>query len=625
MASFLGETGEFFDQWHGGTLGTFLKNGTFEILFQLKLMNHESSYLRLAQPLILLGFWVFSLTLAQAQDLSNLDEGPNFKVSGGLNVNQVFYATTSDVQRRDPYNYFLGGNISVSAFGLSVPLSFSYSNQNFSFSQPFNQYGLQPTYKWIRGYIGYNSLNFSKYTLAGHIFNGVGVEVNPDLPFSATVMYGRLRQAVPLNSEEANAQPSYRRMGWGVKLAYTPNGDKYELSLFGAADDTTSLFIDPRDSLVPPDLKPQQNVALGINIAKRIGDRFNLTLEYGNSSLTRDLRSPKVESRTLQQVYQPVRYLNGLSPRKTSTAYYQAIKGGFSANLTVLTLGVGYERIDPGYATLGAYFFNADLENLTANVSTSLFDNRVNIAINGGGQRNNLDNEQASSTSRFVGSASVSGQVSERLKLNLNYSNFQTFARVQSRDQFAFVNSLSEFDSVNVDTLTFVQVNQSGSLSASYVLSTNKDHPMALVMNASYSGSSERDNEEAPSATFYNLSTAYSYKNQANGLGITAAANATVTVQDTLRTTQFGPTVSANKSFFEKTLKLNASISANRSLSNAAGASGWLNNFRISGNYQLRERHQFRLNTTVLNRPKPGEASGRQTEFTANLGYSFSF
>ncbi|HAA10907.1 MAG TPA: hypothetical protein DCE41_04085, partial [Cytophagales bacterium] len=100
---------------------------------------------------------------------------------------------------------------------------------------------------------------------------------------------------------------------------------------------------------------------------------------------------------------------------------------------------------------------------------------------------------------------------------------------------------------------------------------------------------------------------------------------ATVTVQDTLRTTQFGPTVSANKSFFEKTLKLNASISANRSLSNAAGASGWLNNFRISGNYQLRERHQFRLNTTVLNRPKPGEASGRQTEFTANLGYSFSF
>ncbi|MEL6534725.1 MAG: hypothetical protein AAFQ98_04900 [Bacteroidota bacterium] len=588
-------------------------------------MNHDLTMLRKPTWLLFLGLFALDISAAMGQDLSNLEEGPQFNISGGLNVNQVVYASNSETQRRDPYNYFLGGNVTIGAYGLSVPLSFSYSNQNFSFSQPFNQYGLQPTYKWVRGYIGYNSLNFSKYTLAGHIFNGVGVEVNPDLPFSATVMYGRLRKAVPLQDEESNAEPSYRRMGWGVKLAYTPNGDKYELSLFGAVDDTTSLLLDPTDSLTNSKLKPEQNVALGINIAKRIGDRFNLTLEYGNSSLTRDLRSPEVVGHTLNQVYQPVRYLNALSPRKTSTAYYQAFKGGLSANLTVLTLGVGYERIDPGYTTLGAYFFNSDLENLTANVSTSLFSNRVNVAVNAGGQRNNLDNEQTSRTTRFVGSASISGQLSERLNLNLNYSNFQTFARIQSQDQFGFVNSLSEFDSVNVDTLSFVQVNQSGSVSASYVLNTHQDHPMALVANASYSSSSEPTRADAPAASFYNVSTAYSYKSQTIGLGLTAAANATFTIQDTLRTTQFGPTISVNKTFLEKTLKLNASISANRSFSNVATASGWINNFRISGNYQLREKHQFRLNTTLLSRPKSGVEGGRQTEFTANLGYAFSF
>jgi len=40
---------------------------------------------------------------------------------------------------------------------LRVSYSFSYifSNQQSSFQQPFNQYGLHPTYKWITGHIGY--------------------------------------------------------------------------------------------------------------------------------------------------------------------------------------------------------------------------------------------------------------------------------------------------------------------------------------------------------------------------------------------------------------------------------------------------------------------------------------
>ena len=562
--------------------------------------------------------------LGLGQDLSNLEEGPNFKISGGLNVNQVFYATTSDNPRRDPYNYFLGGNLALSLYGLSIPVSFSYSNQNFSYNQPFNQYGLQPTYKWVRGYIGYNSLSFSKYTLAGHIFNGVGVELTPDIPISATVMYGRLRKAVPLGSEDNGGQPSFKRLGWGVKVAYTPNGDQYELSLFGAWDDVESLLLSPQDTL-PPNLDPQQNIALGLLIRKSLGSVLNLEVEYGSSSLTRNVLSPIIEGPLGEVRWQPAAWLGVFNPRRPTTSFYQAVRGNLNANLKVVTLGIGYERIDPGYATLGAYFFNADLENFTANVSTALFENKINLAVNVGGQRNNLNQVQAINTARGVGSAQISAQVSPRVSLNLNYSNFQTFARAQSQDQFGYINSLSQFDSVNVDTLSFVQVNQSGSLSVSYVLSTNKEHPMTLVANGTYSATGTSGAETAAGATFYNMSGAYSYKHAAWGLGLTLAGNATITFQDTIRSMQYGPTLSANQSFLDKKLKLTLSASANRAESTLQSATGWLSNFRLAGNYQLGERHQFRLNATTISRPTAAAASGRQTDFTANLGYSFSF
>ena len=560
---------------------------------------------------------------ANAQDLSAIGEGPDFKVSGGVNLNQVFYATSGNTRRRDPYNYFLGGNIAVSAYGLSVPLSFSYSNQNFSFAQPFNQYGLQPTYKWVRGYIGYNSLNFSKYTLAGHIFNGVGLALEPEGPFSATIMYGRLQKAVIPDSTAAGAQPTYRRMGWGVKLAYAKGGDKAELSLFGAMDDATSLSLIANDSLLQG-MQPMQNLALGLNLSKAIGEKLTLNVEYGNSSLTRDHRAALVDRAATSTILQPVAFLNPLNPQKTSTAYYQAVKGGLNWNLTVVNLGLGYERIDPGYQTLGAYFFNNDLENFTANVSTTFWDQKISLASNVGAQRNNLDGDQASRTARLVGSVNLGGQINPKLNLNLNYSNFQTFARMQSRDQFQYLNSLSEFDQVNVDTLTFVQVNQTAAATGSFVLSASKERPMALVANLSYSASADTNPESGAGSSFYNSSLAYSFKDQASGFGLSAAVNATFTLMDSVRSQQFGPTLSANQALLENALKINASISANRSLSNVSAGTGWINNLRLSGNYQLLEKHQFRLNLTVLNRPDASEAR-RLTELTGNLGYSFSF
>lgn len=126
--------------------------------------------------------------------------------------------------RRDPYSYFLSGNLNFDLYGWSVPLSFTYSNQNLGYQQPFNQYGIHPTYKWATLHLGYSSMNFSPYTLSGHVFKGIGVELRPEGKFSYSAMYGRLQRAVELDTlidlsdTQQSAQPAFRRMGYGFKV-----------------------------------------------------------------------------------------------------------------------------------------------------------------------------------------------------------------------------------------------------------------------------------------------------------------------------------------------------------------------------------------------------------------------
>ena len=88
------------------------------------------------------------ITNLSAQNLESIGDASPFKISGNFNVTTIGYSA-SGIPRRDPFNWFLNSNLNVNVYGLSIPFSFNYSNQNQTFSQPFNQYGISPEYKWI--------------------------------------------------------------------------------------------------------------------------------------------------------------------------------------------------------------------------------------------------------------------------------------------------------------------------------------------------------------------------------------------------------------------------------------------------------------------------------------------
>ncbi|MEL7003844.1 MAG: hypothetical protein AAFN93_14085, partial [Bacteroidota bacterium] len=283
----------------------------------------------------------------------------------------------------------------------------------------------------------------------------------------------------------------------------------------------------------------------------------------------------------------------------------------------------GYERIDPGYRTLGAYFFNNDLVNYTVNAATSIFSGKVSLAGNIGLQRDNLDDMKVSTLERTVGSVNIGYAASQRLNVSASYSNFTTFTNIRS--QFLDINQLTPFD--NLDTLDFTQISQNATLNVNYILKSAEDKRQNLNMNLSFQNATDEQGgvRQNSGSRFYLANTAYSLSLIPKNLTLTAAFNYNRNESLDISSTTLGPTVAISKSLLEKKLRTTLSSSWNSSFTNGEQVSRVLN-FRANGGYSIKKKHNLNLSLVVVNRNTDSESGARAfTEFTGTLGYSYNF
>jgi hypothetical protein len=549
-----------------------------------------------------------------AQRLEAIGTEKPLKVTGGIGLDQVAYFSSGLGEgRRDPYNFFLNGNLNIDLYGWSVPFSFSYSNQSrMAFSQPFNQYGLTPTYKWVTGHLGYSSMNFSSYTLAGHLFNGIGVDLAPPGRFKFSAMYGRLQQAVEADTSRSDIIPAYRRMGYGFKAGYSTGKDNVELMLFRAKDDETSIQALPEGYT----LTPQENVALGVNVSKQLFNRLLVTGEIAWSLLTRDART---ETDSTGKIKFPAW---GLLQKNSSTALYNAYKTNIAYNGSHYTIGVGYERVAPEYKTLGAYYFTNDFENITANLQLRLLKDKLTAAVNSGVQRNNLYNDKLSTMRRWVGALNLSWAASQKMNWSFSYSNFQSFVNIRSN--FDQINQVTPYD--NLDTLNYTQISGNATLGFNYNLSRSKEKMQMLVCNVSYMQSADKQGgvKQNTGATFYNLNTAYNLQFVPKNISVMIGFNANRNVAMSNETITLGPTIGVNKSLLNKKLRTSGTVSWNGSFANGENTSK-IFTVRASGNYSIKKIHSLNLSVTGLNRNVAKGNNKHVSELTTTLGYNYNF
>lgn len=517
------------------------------------------------------------------------------KISGSISARATLFSSRPS-EARQSFTYQLTGSVNLSLYELlNIPLSFNLNNYGANFSYPSlpNRLSLHPSYKWAKAHIGDVSMSFGPYTLNGHQFTGLGVELSPGR-WQVSAMAGRLLKRVDADPNIPSLQVGYERWGYGLKTRY--EGSTFALggTVFAARDRDGRISFDI-DAL---GIYPKGNIALGLEGSLSLIKDLKLSLEYGLSRMQQDLRSAEV-------------------------SYYHALKADVSYSFVGNTLGVGYERIDPGYATLGAYYFNNDYENLTLNYSRSFFDSKLSLALSGGVQRDDLMGQKQEHNKRFVGSAQVGFTPSEALSASVSLSSFQSYRNLKS--SFDYINARTPYD--NLDTLQFTQLSHSLDADISWRLKQSEAQTQTLSATLSYQEAADRQGryiQPGQLTRFMNLGTSYSLDLSALDLTLTGGFNVSNNYADRKAVLTLGPSLSLAKRFLKKQLSTGLSLSYNET-QEVGHRLAQVYNLRATAGYRFWGKHGLNASVAYQGRKLLQAVSAPRSSFTSELSYSYSF
>ena len=523
-------------------------------------------------------FWCLNCTFVLAQSFriedfkKNFSKEEWFKASGNISVSGSYYGTNA-LYNTPPWNYAINGSVNFKLFELiQIPININLTNSGINYTYPNlpNRFSIHPSYKWSTLHIGDISMQYSPYTLAGHQFTGIGIDLTPE-NWEVSAMFGRMQRAVEYDSLNTltSVPAAYKRLGIGAKLKYNHSKFYIGANTFLAKDDINSLNWKP-DSL---GITPQQNAAIAIEAGATIIKNLELSINYGLSIFDKDIRKTDI----------------------IPTELYHAIKADISYSFNSHKIGIGYERIDPNYKTLGAYYFNNDLENITLQYASTLWNEKITLSTRLGFERNDLAGTKSDKEMRYVASCQFDIKPIENLQFSVFYSNFQTHQRIKS--QFDYINEYNEVE--NSDTLNFKQISHQATLSTTYRINKKDEFVHIISTNSSFQ---RNDDDFTTNNDSYNqmINTMLMYQLQIinYNISLNTSINYTNNQTNNNATHYIGPVIGCNISFLKNALRLNTSVSCNQGfIDNSTDM--LIGNLRLSLSYTLKEKHCFSLSGNV--------------------------
>lgn len=568
----------------------------------------KKSTLRKSQALFFFLLF-FSSFIANSQNLETIATQKPFTIHGNAGLNLMGYTVNGIEARQQPFSFILTANATVSVYGIDLPFSLSVSEKQKSYSQPFNQFGLSPHWKWITVHGGYRNLTFSSFTLAGHTFLGGGVELTPGL-FRFGFMYGRFDRKTTENQLYQNdSLPGFARRGFAVKVGVGTENNFFDLVLLRIRDDSSSL----KQSDTGAIRTPEQNVVAGINSHFTFFKKLIWEVEAAVSLYTTDLGAAQLNdvenNKTLHSV-------NKFLCINQSSEYYTALRSSLKYKAQLWSLELEYRRIDPKYRSMGAYFFNNDVQNFTLTPAVSIWKRKIALSGSLGLQSDNLRRTKKATSIRTIGSANLSFNPSSTFGLDANYSNYS----VSQRDGRMPVNDSSRVQ----------QVSQNISVTPRLLFANTKMSHM-IMLNYNFSNFNDQNKFTSEYSTF-SCQTAqlnYSLGLVESRWSFTGGATYSLTSNYLEDITGVGGTIGVSKNLMEDKI----SLSWNNSLvyTNSKPYGEWIYNSTVMGSYTINSHNNLRLNiyfTNNFNRSNP-EAHPSVTpsfnELKGDLSYVYTF
>lgn len=558
---------------------------------------------------------------AQELALDNIAEGFKkdklFKLNGSASLSGIYYHGNNEQNERLPFTFFANGMLNLRIANLiDVPLSYTLTNVGGGFQYPTvpSRIAIHPSYKWAKAHLGNVAMTFSPYTLNGHLFDGAGIELEPK-KWRVAAMMGRLQRAQDFDENNIASPAAYKRIGFGVKVGYVSNHFRASYNIFHAKDDINSINILAPDSF---NIRPQTNIATSLEVGVKILKNLELSGEYANTGLTTITNGESSEGVTKGGAFNPVALLMKTTG---STEFHNAVKANLNYAVKQTVIGLGYERVDPGYRTLGSYYFNNDLENYTLNFNQVMFKNKMTFNTSVGFQRDNLADDKAATNMRTVGMVNIALVPNEAVNIIANYSNFRSHTNVQTR--FLNINQVNPYQFI--DTLDYIQVSQNAMLNTNFrILKTDK-----VVQNINLMGNflDARDRNGSTentqsSSRFYNAGATWSTLFPQKKITASVGYNYIFNQMSIGNTIIHGPTATMGYVFLKDKITTNVSFAYNITQSPGVSEKTSVVNSRFNARYAVAKNQQISLSVLGQNRKAPTKD---YSDWLFTLGYDLSF
>ena len=330
------------------------------------------------------------------------------------------------------------------------------------------------------------------------------------------------------------------------------------------------------------------------------------------SAYTRDVRSSVIAAEGKTPI---VRFFGQFFTPRLSTQLTQATQAALGYRTKNAGIKLQYKRIDPNFQTMGAYYFQSDIESYAIAPNLNVLAGKLRLSGSYGVQFDNLGQNKNARTGRKIGSLVVSYNPATKFGIDLQLSNYGI-------SQQAGIRPL-------IDTLKLAQNNLSATTNLRYTIQ-KEDVMQVFTLTTTYQRLSDLNASTASQTenTNVNLNLGYFYQQTATGWGINGMVSYTETQlpiavgAENQSVRFFGPSIGATQSFLDK--KLTTSLNASYLVNQQSGVTGRVLNGSLNAGYQVTKRQSLSLSLLYLN-SNTGIATQTFNEFRGNLGYGITF
>jgi hypothetical protein len=294
----------------------------------------------------------------------------------------------------------------------------------------------------------------------------------------------------------------------------------------------------------------------------------------------------------------------------TSTQLLAAGQGSLGYQGSNYNVLVRYRRVDPDYKSMGAYYFETDVQNYTVEGGWRLLKGQMQLNGSLGLQNDNILHDKAYRSNRKIGALSASYNTQD-YGLDLRYSNYGI---TQDRGLNPIVDTL-RVARTNHNINAMLRYNINGDLLAQgFVLVGNIQ---SLVDLNNFTSGQNKSNSKT-------VNFSYQLNFVPHALGLNANVNYTVADISFGRTVFYGPSLGLDKQFAKGKYGLNASVSYQQQQNNKKDA-GNLWNGNVNGSYLISKRNAASISFSYLKSNSKDITLPGFNELRSSLNLTHSF